>query len=120
MNFIDNYSFSLSQVLQEGYGELTVSRRPSDKKSAKPENYLPCVNCKAWIFRKNLSAHSKSCPAGKPFDKNFLRNSEMLVSPFINVTDRDSTALVACWCFLIAFNSYTYKGNKNCYYAVIL
>ncbi|KAK7115637.1 hypothetical protein V1264_001471 [Littorina saxatilis] len=34
-----------TEVLRCGKGEITVSRRPSDRESAKPENYLPCINC---------------------------------------------------------------------------
>ncbi|RUS79500.1 hypothetical protein EGW08_012732 [Elysia chlorotica] len=76
-------------VLQSGCGELTVSRRPGHKDGASAENYLPCVDCKAWVFKKNLSLHSKKCPAGKLKDTNFLRNSQMLLSPFLSYDNED-------------------------------
>lgn len=67
-----------------------MSRRPSDRESAKPENYLPCINCKAWIFEKNLSLHSKTCPGcDTKSDKNFLRNGRMMLAPFIQLDSDD-------------------------------
>lgn len=64
-----------------------MSRR---QEGALPENYVPCVDCKAWIFVKNLSVHSKTCPYGKKTDTNFLRNSRMLLSPFIKFDSDDA------------------------------
>ena len=73
--------------MQNGAGELVVSRR---QPGALPENYVPCVDCKAWVFVRNLSVHSKSCPCGKKSDKNFLRNSRMLLSPFFKLNSDDA------------------------------
>lgn len=75
----------IQQVLRNGCGELTVSRRVSSKEVSRPENYLPCTECKAWLFEKTLSIHSRSCPAGKSSDANLRRNSKMLLSPFITL-----------------------------------
>ncbi|XP_005098712.2 uncharacterized protein LOC101849288 [Aplysia californica] len=73
------------EVLRNGCGEITVSRRPTTQETSRPELYLPCTECKAWVFEKSLSLHSKTCPAGKNSDKNFLRNSRMLLSPFLQL-----------------------------------
>ena len=73
------------QVLRNGSGEITVFRRSADRDASRPEMYVPCSECKAWIFEKSLSTHSNSCPAGKNTDKNLLRNSRMLISPFITL-----------------------------------
>ena len=78
------------QVLQDGVGELTVNRRPSTQEDARPEMYLPCTECKSWILEKNLSNHAKTCPCGKIIDTNFLRNSRMLISPFIKINSNET------------------------------
>ncbi len=80
---------SLLQVLQSGSGEITVYRRPTATTSI-AHNYLPCSNCFAWIHSANFAKHSKACPAGKPIDCNYLRNSKMLISPFINFESDDA------------------------------
>lgn len=73
--------------MQTGAGELSVSRR---QEGALPEKYVPCVDCRAWVFEKNLSIHSKTCPYGKKTDTNLLRNSRMLLVPFIRFASDDS------------------------------
>ena len=76
------------QVLQSGSGEITVYRRPTATDSA--HHYLPCINCLAWIHSANFSMHAKTCPAGKTIDHNHLRNSKMLISPFITFESDDT------------------------------
>ena len=76
------------QVLKCGAGELTVMRR---QEGALPEQYVPCTECKAWLFEKNLSLHSKTCPSVETgADRNYLRNSRMLLLPFIKYNSDDS------------------------------
>ena len=67
-----------------------MSRRPVEKNACRPDLYLPCCACKAWIFEKSFSNHAKTCPAGKPIDTNYLRNGRMLLSPYITLdSDND-------------------------------
>ena len=47
-------------------------------------------NCFAWIHSANFSNHAKTCPAGKTIDHNYLRNSKMLISPFITFESDDT------------------------------
>ena len=42
------------------------------------------------FLKKNISVHSKNCPFGKKTDTNFLRNSKMLLVPFIRFESDDS------------------------------
>ena len=60
-----------------------------EENACRPEIYLPCSECKAWLCEKSLSNHAKTCPAGKPIDTNYLRNSRMLITPFISLDSDD-------------------------------
>ena len=93
---VDIFCLYLLQVLR---GEITVSRRPTTAEDTKPENCLPCTGCKAWVFERNLSLHSKRCPCAQDFkDTNYKRNSRMLLCPFISFESKPEKCIVAMTC----------------------
>ena len=49
------------QVLSKKSGQLIVVRRPSSNKQASYRDFLPCVGCKGFFWRKELWRHCKSC-----------------------------------------------------------
>jgi hypothetical protein len=49
------------QVLSQKSGQLIVVRRPSGKKTVSYEDFLPCLGCKGFFFRKEMWRHCKTC-----------------------------------------------------------
>ena len=60
-----------------------------EENACRPDSCLSCSECKAWLYEKSFSNHAKTCPAGKPIYNNYLRNSRMLISPFISLDSDD-------------------------------
>ena len=49
------------QVLSQKSGQLIVVRRHSSTKQASYSDFLPCIGCKGFFWRKELWRHCKNC-----------------------------------------------------------
>ena len=81
-------------MLKNGHGELVVSRRPTTIQETDASQYLPCTMCLGWFYSRNLPLHARTCPAGVTIDSNHLRNSRMLIAPYISTHNDEVQELI--------------------------
>lgn len=65
---LGNYKYNIN-VINKGSGSLIVSRRPN-KVDLKASDYLPCVYCFGFCYKKELWRHARTCPWNKNQTKN--------------------------------------------------
>ena len=49
------------KVIKAGHGSLIVARRPG-KKTLEAKNFLPCIHCYEFFYKKEPWRHSRKCP----------------------------------------------------------
>jgi len=91
------------QVLSQKSGQLIVVRRPSSRKQASYSDFLPCVGCKGFFWRKELWHHCKTCKLRQIFPQQpeiaCQTEGMMLIAPVLYTAanlDPASGAILTC------------------------
>jgi len=87
------------QVLSQKSGQLIVVRRPLSNKQACYSNFLPCVGCKGFFWRKELWCHCKNCELRQTSPQQpetaCQKEGLMLIAPVLYTAAKVDPALAA-------------------------
>jgi len=87
------------KCLQTGRGSLVVVRRPSDVGKIRPEDFLPCKYCLAFVQRTELWRHIKSCSSRMDSERSTMcfkrhqKEARLLIAPILYSNTSVSPAL---------------------------